>query len=105
VAPPRRKQPAFHSADPVLDAKVSATLDLHGLTAVEATERLRSFLTAESRRHAGKVVRVITGRGRGSERGAVLRPTVGRLLKGPLGLFVKDFSIGVDEGSYLVLLR
>lgn len=89
----------------MLDAVVSATLDLHGSTAAEATSLLRSFLTAESRRRPGKVVRIITGRGRGSERGAVLRPTVGRLLKGPLALFVKDYSIEVDEGSYRALLK
>ena len=103
--PRRSKHPLRHAADPVLDAPVAATLDLHGSTVAEATTLLRSFLTAEGRRRPGKVVRIITGRGRGSERGAVLRPAVARLLKGPLALHVADYSIGVDEGSYLVLLR
>ncbi len=103
---PRRKPPVTgYGHDRVLDAPVVATLDLHGAIVAEATTMVRNFLTASSKVHRGKVVRIITGRGRGSARGAVLRPTVARLLKGPLSLFVADYSIGVDEGSYLVLLK
>jgi hypothetical protein len=103
---PKRKKPiSGYGADPVLDAPVAATLDLHGSTVTEATMQLRSFLTTQSRVRPGKVVRVITGRGRGSAGKAVLLPAVGRLLKGPLSIFVADCSIGVDEGSYLVLLK
>jgi DNA-nicking Smr family endonuclease len=103
---PRRKKPSVqYGGDPVLDAPVVATLDLHGMIVAEATVQLRNFLTSASQVKRGKVVRVITGRGRGSERGAVLRPAVARLLKGPLALFVADYSIDADEGSYLVLLK
>lgn len=103
--PKRRKQAPPHAHDPVLDAPVAATLDLHGSTVAEATAQVRGFLTAQSRLHPRSVVRIITGRGRGSSGGAVLRPTVARLLKGPLSLVVADFTIGIDEGSYLVLLK
>jgi len=103
---PRRKPPVRgYGHDRVLDAPVAASLDLHGAMVAEATAQVRSFLTAASKVHRGKVVRIITGRGRGSERGAVLRPLVARLLKGPLSLYVADYSLSVDEGSYLVLLR
>lgn len=103
---PKRKKPiSGYGSDPVLDAPVAATLDLHGSTVADATLQLRNFLTTQSRMRPGKVVRVITGRGRGSAGKAVLLPAVGRLLKGPLGVFVADYSIGIDEGSYLVLLR
>lgn len=103
--PRRTKPPPPYGHDRVLDAPVVATLDLHGAIVAEATTRVEAFLRASSRVHRGKVVRIITGRGRGSERGPVLRPTVGRLLKGPLSALVADFSISDDEGSYLVLLR
>lgn len=103
---PRRKKPiSGYGADPVLDAPVAATLDLHGFTVAEGTLQLRNFLTTQSRMRPARVVRVITGRGRGSAGKAVLLPAVGRLLKGPLNAFVADYSIGVDEGSYLVLLK
>lgn len=103
--PRRKKTTTDYGHDRVLDAPVAASIDLHGAIAAEATVRVRNFLTAASRVHKGKVVRIITGKGRGSERGAVLRPMVARLLKGPLSTIVMDYSISVDEGSYLVLLR
>ena len=103
--PRRKKSSHWQGGDRVLDAPVASSIDLHGLTAAEATVQLHSFMTTACRLHRGKVIRIITGRGRGSASGPVLRPTVARLLKGPLSVFVADFSIGVDEGSYLVLLK
>lgn len=103
--PKRKRFPPTRHTDRVLDAPVVASIDLHGDSAVEAGARVREFLSMASRLHRGKVVRIITGRGRGSIGRAVLLPTVARLLKGPLRAFVEDHSIGIDEGSYLVLLK
>lgn len=91
--------------DPLLDAPVADSLDLHGLSQLEAQARLRDFLATASRIHAGGVVRIITGRGRGSQNGAVLKPLVERLLRGELRVYVADQAPDADQGSYLVRVK
>lgn len=103
--PTRRKgsTPRF-GGDDLLDAPVVATLDLHGHTQDEAKLALRQFLSAERRQHAGAVVHVITGRGKGSSGAAVLRPLVGRLLKTEFRALVAESALDLDDGGYLVRL-
>jgi DNA-nicking Smr family endonuclease len=103
---PSRRPPSSSpfGGDDLLDAPIAATLDLHGHTQDEAKLALRQFLSGERRRHAGAVVHVITGRGKGSSGGAVLRPLVGRLLKGELRAHVADSALDLDDGGYLVRL-
>jgi DNA-nicking Smr family endonuclease len=60
---------------------IEATLDLHGLTSVEASSRLRYFLQ-ESQTAGRSAVRIIHGKGHGSiGRQPVLKSTVRQLLQ------------------------
>ena len=101
----RRGAPRFDPRDPLLDAPVHATLDLHGHTADEARGLVRSFVESLARRAPGAVVHVITGRGRGSPGRPVLRGAVSALLRGELAARIADWSRDVDDGGFLVRLR
>jgi hypothetical protein len=96
--------PRFDSSDPLLDAPVAATLDLHGLGAIEAEAALKGFLETQKRRGPGSVLHVITGRGRGSTGKPVLRPLVKRVLKGAGPGVVRDWALTHDEGGYKIRL-
>ena len=54
---------------------------------------------------SNKVVHIITGKGKGSAGGAVLRTMVRGMLKGELAIKVKDWALDVGEGGYRILLR
>src|SRR5207244_149589 len=69
----RGRHPVFDSSDRLLDASVAAELDLHGFNAAEAPSAVRAFLERWQRRKAGAVVLLITGKGKGSPKGRVLR--------------------------------
>lgn len=97
--------PRFDPRDPLLDAPVYAALDLHGRTAEEARELVRSFVETAARRAPGAVVHVITGKGRGSRERPVLRGAVAALLRGALAPRIADWSRDVDEGGFLVRVR
>jgi DNA-nicking Smr family endonuclease len=60
--------------------RVEAEIDLHGLTAREASRELQAFL-AVARQRQLRCVRIIHGKGLRSERGPVLKPIVTRLLQ------------------------
>jgi DNA-nicking Smr family endonuclease len=60
--------------------RVEAEIDLHGLTAREASLELQAFVSAALRRKL-RCVRVIHGKGLRSERGPVLKSIVTRLLQ------------------------
>ena len=102
----RRRTPIVSGGTPrTLHAALpAATLDLHGFDRKGAERRLESFLRAETRRHPGEVVEVITGRGAGSEGPAVLQATVREALTGRLSDFVDDWSVAPGGGAYLVRL-
>ena len=100
----RNRQPQFDSRDDLLDG-AAATLDLHGRSADEARAIVRGFLTTESQSKRGRVVHIITGKGRGSQSGAVLRPVVAAELRGTCAPFVADWSRDADDGGYVVRLR
>ena len=98
------KNPRFDASDSLLDARIAATFDLHGMTRAEAEAALRSFLLASARAHAGKVVHVITGKGKGSAKGSVLGPAAVSVLKAR-GAVVAEWDKDVDGGGFLVKLR
>jgi len=101
----RGRHPAFDSRDQLLDARADAELDLHGFGAVEARSAVRAFLESWRRRKAGAVVHIITGKGRGSAGGPVLRGLVKTLLQGELGALVTEWGLDDGEGGYRVRVR
>ena len=99
------RHPRFDPADHLLDAPIAEALDLHGYRADEVPHLLRGFLTTWQRRGKGLVVHVITGRGRSSASGPVLRGKVARLLKGDLSALVADWSWDYNDAGFIVRLR
>lgn len=96
------KQPVRNPFDP-FDGPVAATLDLHGQTAAQARASVDGFLKTSQSRHRDALVHIITGKGRNSEKGPVLRGTVNAALKrSPLvDAHVRDG----DGGGFLVRLK
>ena len=97
-----KRQPRFSSRDTLLDATASATLDLHGLTAVEARAVVTAFMRG---RPGGVLIHIITGKGRGSAKRPVLRSLVAGMLKGELAPQLADWSPDASEGGFRVRLR
>ncbi|TFG88955.1 MAG: hypothetical protein E4H17_01505 [Gemmatimonadales bacterium] len=89
----------------LFDSRISAVLDLHGHTAAQARDAVRSFLSLSARRWPGAVVHIITGKGRGSVGRPVLRGAVAGMLRGELAPRVADWAKDIDEGGFLVRLR
>jgi DNA-nicking Smr family endonuclease len=87
-----------------LEGTPADTLDLHGCRASEAAAAVRAFVQRARRRTPGALVHVITGRGRNSPNGPVLKPTVKRLLESG-SLPVKTWGEDLDEGGFLLRLR
>lgn len=84
-------------------SRPEATFDLHGQEVREAELSAERFLRAQ--RGAGRrVVRLITGRGKGGG-GAPVRTRVRTLLKRLSGTVVVGFELEDSEGSFLVELR
>ena len=101
----RGRHPAFDARDPLLDARAEAELDLHGFGAMEARSAVRAFLETWRRRKTGAVVHLITGRGKGSANGPVLRGLVKSLLQGELRGMVSQWSVDDGEGGYRVRVQ
>ena len=95
------RQPSFSSHDPLLDARAAATLDLHGRTETEARAAVEKLVKSSS----GKLVHVITGRGKGSPGRPVLKNLVRSMLKGSLAPLVKDWALDAGDGGYRILVR
>ena len=100
----KRRHPQFDARDSLLDAHADSTLDLHGMGADDARQVLTRFLEQCSRRHE-RHVHIITGKGRGSAKGAVLKPLVRGMLTGTLSALVGDWSMDATGGGYVVRLR
>lgn len=81
------------------------TIDLHGMTVLEAATAAERFLRAQRTARPGQVVRLITGRGR-SGGGAPIRTRVRTLLRAmrEQGSVVREFELEETEGSFLVRL-
>lgn len=105
MTPRRSKHPTFDASDDLLDARADATLDLHGLTATETPSAVRSFLDTWRRRKPGAIVHIITGKGKGSAGGPVLRGVVKTLLQGELRSIVAKWDLDDSEGGYKVQVR
>jgi DNA-nicking Smr family endonuclease len=102
----RRAFPSFGAHDPLLDARVCATLDLHGDTATEAERRVRDFLLTHARISRGEVVHVITGRGRGSGGRPVLPGVVRRVLASEaVARHVAGWDRDLDEAGFLIRMK
>ena len=101
----KTSHPAFDSRDPLLDAPADGELDLHGFGAIEARSAVRAFLESWRRRKAGAVVHIITGKGKGSAGGPVLRGLVKTLLQGELRGMVSECGLDDGEGGYRVRVR
>lgn len=79
-----------------------ATFDLHGQTTAEAERNAEAFLRSQ-RRAGRRVVRLITGRGKGGG-AAPVRTRVRTLLRRLAGEVVREFELEETEGSFLVEL-
>jgi DNA-nicking Smr family endonuclease len=103
---PRRPRRASASRDPFdpLDGPVSDTLDLHGLRADEARLHVPTYLMAARRRQPGALIHIITGKGRGSPAGPVLRGVVRTLLRAQDPVLVAAWGPDRDDGGFLVRL-
>lgn len=99
------RQPVFDSGDPLLDAPLDGELDLHGYTTMEVPSAVRTFLQTWQRRKSGAVVQIITGKGKGSANGPVLRGLVKNVLQGELRAMVGEWRLDDGEGAYTVRLR
>ena len=99
------KQPQFDASDDLLDGPVEDSLDLHGYSAIETPSAVRSFLDRWRRRKPGAIVHIVTGKGKGSQNGPVLRGLVKSLLRGELRLMVARWDLDDGEGGYKVQVR
>jgi hypothetical protein len=102
MAKGRVRHPKWDFRDELFDAKPVDHIDLHTLPAAEATAAVRQFLARASRFDSGKVVEIVTGKGKGSGRKPVLRPLVKTLLTGECRALVADWTLSVDEGAYQI---
>ena len=98
----RHPEPRYSPHDALLDTRPAAPLDLHGFSAAEARSAVSTLVR---RQRGGAVIHVITGKGRGSSGGAVLRPLVSGLLKGELRPIVADWSLDDGDGGFRVRVR
>jgi DNA-nicking Smr family endonuclease len=88
-----------------LDGPVHETLDLHGFRAAEVRERLGAFLAGARRRQPGGLVHIITGKGRGSSGGPVLRGLVRTILRSGELTSVEAWGPDMDDGGWLLRLK
>lgn len=100
-----RKGPPPRNPFEPLDGPIDGTLDLHGDRADEARARVVRFLAETHRRKPGALVHVITGQGRGSARGPVLKGAIRSLLRADAVKEVAAWGPDLDGGGYLVRLR
>ncbi|BBB32102.1 hypothetical protein TTHT_0514 [Thermotomaculum hydrothermale] len=83
-------------------------IDLHGLKKDEAALRLLDFLN-EAKSQKLRIVLVITGKGKHSERGPSLKPFVEKWLKTKGKAFVKSFGSAPKahggDGAFILFLK
>ena len=99
------RHPRFDASDNLLGAPLAGQIDLHGMSAAQAEAAVRSFIDTWRRREPGAVVLIITGKGKGSPDGAVLRPAIRTLLKTRLSGLVSDWALDDSEGAFRVRVR
>ena len=101
----RGKHPRFDGGDDLHSAPLAGRVDLHGLSADQAEGIVRNFIDTWRRRQPGAVVLIITGKGKGSADGPVLRPAIQTLLKTRLSGFVAEWTLDDSEGAFRVRVR
>ncbi len=103
----RRRAAPVRVVDPFdpLDGPVAETIDLHGFRREEARLRVIAVVTSAHRKQRGELIHIITGKGRHSSDGAVLKGAVKTVLKGEAAAMIKAFGPDLDEGGYLVRIR
>ena len=83
-------------------------IDLHGLTREEAGERLKHFLI-KAKKERLRIILIITGKGKHSEKGPSLKPFVEKWLKTEGKVIVKSFGVAPKfhggEGAFVVFLK
>ena len=89
----------------LLSEMAIATLDLHGLTAVQAQRRLRDFITTHAHASAGQVVHVITGKGSGSEGPAVLWELVRGMLDDEATNQIDEYAGMLGGGGWVIRFK
>ena len=97
----RRRQPPNRPADPL--GALYPTLDLHGLTADQATSSARLWID-QNRADGELVVRIVTGRGLHSAGPPVLPATIEELLARMKGGAVRDYETEPGGGVFRVRL-
>lgn len=98
----RRRRPDRPPVD--VDGTLYPTLDLHGLSAEEATRAASRFL-AEQRSRGEVIARLITGRGLHSPGLPVLPGAIEELLRSLSGATVRGFEREPGGGVYRVRLN
>lgn len=101
----RRAHPRFDSSDDLSSAPLAGRIDLHRLSVDQAEVVVRNFIETWRRREPGAVVLIITGKGRGSADGPILRPAMQTLLKTRLSGFVSEWALDDSEGAFRVRVR
>ena len=101
----RSKHPTFDSGDDLSSAPLAGRVDLHGLSTDQAELIVRNFIDTWRRREPGAVILIITGKGKGSPDGPVLRPAIQTLLKTRLSGFVSEWALDDSEGAFRVRVR
>jgi len=86
-------------------AVVEGEVDLHGLTARQAETRVAGFVGSWAMRAPGAVVRIITGRGVGSEGAPVIQRRVREQLSGSLADAVSEWAVDIGGGAFLVRVQ
>lgn len=80
------------------------SLDLHGYSGVEVRAFLTTFLREAQRRHPGGLLHLITGRGRRSATGPVLKPLVKGVLVATPVRVVEAWGKDETDGGFVVRL-
>jgi len=101
----RRKPPPIRDPFDPLDGPVDHTIDLHGLRADEARAYVLNVVASVHRKTPGALVHIITGKGRGSAAGPVLKGAIRTLLKSGQVPNVETWATDLDDGGYLVRMK
>lgn len=101
----RIPQVSYDPPDTLHFAVVRDEVDLHGLTGRQAVQRADTFVRSWATREPGAVVRVITGRGVGSEGAPVIQTKVRELLLDDLAPRIDEWAIDFGGGAFLVRVR
>lgn len=102
----RRREGRSGADEPLFESKPDLpNIDLHRHTLAEAERIVRNKIEALARTHRGAIVHIITGKGRNSSAGPVLRPGIERLLLGPLKVYIGRCEPDLDQGGFLLRLR